>query len=69
MSRRVCPDCGGAEFEVDGIEHHTWRVDGDGEFLEDRGCYEANMAEGTEWNCVECGAVFPDNTTLVEDRA
>lgn len=66
MAKKVCPDCGCDKFKVVVLERHDWIVDGDGDFIEDDGCYEANIADWTEWTCVDCGATFNNNLDLVD---
>ena len=66
MSKKVCPDCGCAEFKVNAIEYHDWIVDGDGVFIEDDGCYDAERASCTEWKCTGCDAVFNSNADLAD---
>lgn len=64
MRKRVCPDCGNDRFNVTGIERHTWIVDGEGNFIEDDGCYDAKLADETQWECTSCGAEFDGREKL-----
>lgn len=63
---KVCPACGCEKFSVTGIERHDWVVDGNGEFIEDEGCYDAKRADDTCWECMDCGEVYPSNQELKE---
>lgn len=68
MSKKVCPECGHDKFRVTAVERHDWVVDGNGEFLEDGGCYEAELTDN-EWTCLSCDAEFKSNAELVSDEA
>ena len=63
---KVCPSCNGGEFFISGIERHDWVVDGNGEFIEDGGCYAAERVCDTCWECKNCGEVYSDNKELKE---
>lgn len=54
---KICPNCGGTEFSISATEYHTWKVDGDRNFIEDLGCDEIG-SKGTEIECMSCMA-FP----------
>ncbi len=54
---KICPECGGTEFSISVVEYHTWRVDGDGNFIEDLRCDDVGN-KGTEFECMTCQA-FP----------
>lgn len=56
---KVCPKDpeGHLTFLVSGIERHEWLVDGDGNWERNVGsCYDAEIAEGSLWECSTCGA-------------
>jgi hypothetical protein len=54
---RVCKvDPKHKKFQVCAWESHAWVVNEKGEFIEDKGCYESGMHEGSSWTCAECGA-------------
>lgn len=62
---RVCPKCNGDRFLTTGIELHDWVVDGNGEFIEDDGCFDSKLGGGC-WECTNCGAVYESNKELKE---
>ena len=66
MKKKVCPDCGNDRFNVTGIERHDWVVDGNGHFITSNGCYEAEIADQTIWECTECKAEFDGPEKLLE---
>jgi len=63
---KVCPSCNGEKFIISGIERHDWVVDGNGEFIEDGGCYDTERVGDTCWECTGCGEVYSDNKELKE---
>lgn len=54
---KICPECGGTEFSIAVVEYHSWKVDGDGNFLEDLGCNDIG-SKSREFDCMSCLA-FP----------
>ena len=46
--------CGSKRFTVSAIEYHTWLVDENGQFVEDRDCGDAT-SDLTEAECDKCG--------------
>ena len=43
---KVCPnDPAHTTFTTTAVEHHDWLVDGNGNFLEDSGCYESRLQD------------------------
>lgn len=46
------------EFSTTAHEVHDWKVDEEGNFLDDLGCSEtaAKPDAGNIWTCIECGA-------------
>jgi len=48
-----CIDCGNTtRFFASVVEHHDWVVDGDENFIEDKGCYDAHdVVINTCGNC------------------
>ena len=56
---KQCPnDPNHSEFLTPATETHTWRVDGNGNFLADLGCDEvfAGPDKANTWVCAECSA-------------
>jgi hypothetical protein len=55
MKSLYCPQCDNAErFSVSAVEYHTWRVDGQRQYVESRNdCHDAKM--GDEFQCEDCG--------------
>ena len=62
---KVCPHCGHNEFLITAIERHTWTVDGSGDYVDDEGCHEADIADGTDWTCKECESVYEGPQDLI----
>lgn len=61
---KICPECGNAEFFATGIQRHDWIVDGDGQFIDDLGCFDAR-SEG-ELECRNCNTNFAGPHELKE---
>jgi hypothetical protein len=57
--KAVCPNgCPKKEFITSVIEHHDWKVDEEGNFIEDKGCTQSGKPQSDVWwTCAECGAV------------
>ena len=56
-----CPkDESHAEFECSAIEHVTWTVDRNTDWIRTGECYDARIAEGTLFHCAICGAPAED---------
>jgi len=62
---KVCPECGSAEFITTGVERHDWIVDGDGQFIDDLGCFDAKRGE-SGMQCRKCEAEFTGPHELKE---
>lgn len=55
---KVCPNNPDhKEFITTGVEYHDWLVDEHGNFLDDKGCYEARIHNNGYAECVICHAV------------
>lgn len=53
-----CPkDDSHKHFVTVAHEMHDWLVDGDGNFIEDKGCVQVSFKpdEGNTWTCAICG--------------
>ncbi len=50
-----CKDCGNKEtFSVSAVEHHTWRVDKYGHFMEEIDCGDCDTSD--VFSCLKCGS-------------
>jgi len=57
--KKVCPNNPEHnKFVTTAYEVHDWVVDGNGEFIEDRGCTDISHRpdHDNEWTCAVCGA-------------
>lgn len=52
---KVCSHCGGTEFSVSVVEYHSWKVDGEGNFIADLGCDEVDRGDA-DMTCMTCYA-------------
>ncbi len=60
---KKCPNgCAGGKFITSASEVHDWVVDGNGNFIEDKGCKEIlhKPNDDNVWECAECGAEATD---------
>lgn len=58
MAKHICPVCGNDEFYVNAHVVQGWRVDSDGEFLEEtESCVETTHKPDNDdiWECTKCG--------------
>ena len=59
MKKLYCPDCGNSKsFSVSAVEHHTWHIDGQKNFMDDNETGDTKM--GDDYQCRECGAWVKD---------
>ena len=69
-SRHICPVCGRTEFLTTAHVAQTWRVNWDGEFIEEISTDEttAPPEDGNIWTCAVCGAEAVRMDELPEDH-
>ena len=69
---KICPkNLKHREFMTVAVEMHDWLVDGNGNFIEDKGCTEmfAKPDSGNVWSCATCGEEAMDEEEDEEAEA
>ena len=67
MAKHICPVCGNDEFYTNAHVVQGWRVDCDGEFIEEtESCVEVTHKPDDDdiWQCTKCGWEGPGKNAL-----